>query len=54
LENLKEGDHSEDLGVDEKILLEWILGKCWVGVDWNHLAQDRDQWWALVTTIMNL
>jgi hypothetical protein len=19
------------------------------GVDWIHLAQDRDQWWALVT-----
>jgi len=28
LENLKEGgDHSEDLGVDAKIILEWTLGK---------------------------
>jgi hypothetical protein len=26
-ENLKGRDHSEDLGVDEKIILEWILGK---------------------------
>jgi hypothetical protein len=26
-ENLKERDHSEDLGVDRKILLEWLLGK---------------------------
>jgi hypothetical protein len=26
-EILKGGDHSEDLGVDEKILQEWILGK---------------------------
>jgi hypothetical protein len=26
LENLKGRDHSEDLGVDGKIILEWILG----------------------------
>jgi hypothetical protein len=24
------------------------------GVDWIHLAQDRDQWWALVDLVMNL
>jgi hypothetical protein len=23
-------------------------------VDWIHMAQDRDQWWALVYTVMNL
>jgi hypothetical protein len=27
LENLKGGDHLEDLGIDEKTILEWILGK---------------------------
>jgi hypothetical protein len=27
LKNLKGRDHSDDLGVDGKILLEWILGK---------------------------
>jgi len=27
LENLKRRDHSEDLEVDEKIILEWILEK---------------------------
>jgi len=26
-ENLKGTDHWEDLGVDRKIILEWILGK---------------------------
>jgi len=26
-ENLKGRDHSEELGVCEKIILEWILGK---------------------------
>jgi hypothetical protein len=25
--NLKERDHAEDLGVDGRIILEWILGK---------------------------
>jgi len=23
-------------------------------MDWMHLAQDSDQWWALVNTVMNL
>jgi hypothetical protein len=27
--------------------------KGWDGVDWIILAQDRDQWRALVNTIMN-
>jgi hypothetical protein len=26
----------------------------WEGVDWIHLAQDRDWWWALVNMVMNL
>jgi hypothetical protein len=26
----------------------------WEGVEWIHLAQDRDQWWALVNMVMNL
>jgi hypothetical protein len=26
----------------------------WVGVEWIHLAQDRDHWWALVSAVMNL
>jgi hypothetical protein len=26
----------------------------WGGVDWNDLAQDRDQWRALVNMVMNL
>ena len=24
------------------------------GRDWMELAQDRDRWWALVNTVMNL
>jgi hypothetical protein len=26
----------------------------WGGMDWIHLAQDMDQWLALVNTVMNL
>jgi hypothetical protein len=26
----------------------------WGSMEWTHLAQDRDQWRALVNTVMNL
>jgi hypothetical protein len=26
----------------------------WGGMDWIYLAEDRDQWRALVNTVMNL
>jgi hypothetical protein len=26
----------------------------WEGMDWIQLAQDRDQWWVVVNTVMNL
>jgi hypothetical protein len=26
----------------------------WEGLDWMHLAQDKDQKWAVVNTVMNL
>jgi hypothetical protein len=47
----KERDHQENLDVGRKIVLKWILdGMGWYGLD---LAQDRDQWSALVNTVMN-
>jgi hypothetical protein len=31
------------------------LREIWFGdVDWIHLAQNRDRWWAVVNTVMNL
>jgi hypothetical protein len=35
-------------------ILKWILERGWDGLDWIVLAQDRDQWRALVKKIMNL
>jgi len=26
----------------------------WEGVDWMHMAQDRDQWRTIVNTVMKL
>jgi hypothetical protein len=26
----------------------------WDGMGWIHLARDRDDWWALVNTVVNL
>jgi hypothetical protein len=26
----------------------------WESVDWMHLAQDKDQWWAHINMAMNL
>jgi hypothetical protein len=41
-ENLKEEDHSEDLDVDGRIILKWILGKLggklWTGFIWLRLG----------------
>jgi hypothetical protein len=31
-----------------------LRGIGWDGMDWSDMAQDRDQWRALVNTVMNL
>jgi hypothetical protein len=38
-----------------EVINSMTLGKMlWEGVDWIHLSQDRDQWRALVNTVMNI
>jgi hypothetical protein len=54
LEYQKERDHYEDIDLGGRIILEWILEIGWSGMDSIDLAQDRDQWRALVHTVMNL
>jgi hypothetical protein len=46
--------HLEDRGVDGRIILKWIFNKWDGGMDWIHLAQNRDRWWALVNAVINL
>jgi hypothetical protein len=40
--NVRERDHLENLGVDEKILLRWIFrkwdGRVWIGLIWLRLG----------------
>ena len=55
LGNLKERDHWGDPDVDGRIILRWNLQEVGGGSgDWMELAQDRDRWRALVSTVMNL
>jgi hypothetical protein len=52
----KEKDHLKDQGIHgrmgSKLTLEKLVGGG--GVEWIHLAQDRDRWRAVVTAVMNL
>jgi hypothetical protein len=43
LRNLEESDHLENLGVNERIILNYILKTQGTGVQWVHLAVDRDK-----------
>jgi hypothetical protein len=52
-ESQKERDHWEDQDVGGWAILKWILER-WDGVDWIDIARDRDQWRALVNTVLNL
>jgi hypothetical protein len=47
-------DNSEDLGVDGSNIRMDLTEIGWEVVDWIRLAQDRDQWWAVVNMLMNL
>jgi hypothetical protein len=43
-ENLRERDHLEDPGVDERIIFRWIFCKWDEYVDWIDLAQENGRW----------
>jgi hypothetical protein len=53
--SLRERGHWEGPDVDGRIILRWIVRKLeGMGGDWMELAQDRDRWWALLSTVKNL
>jgi hypothetical protein len=49
-----ERDHLQDQGIEGRIRRDLRQTGWGVGVEWIHLAQDRDRWWALVNVVMNL
>jgi len=53
-QNLRERDHLENVGVDGRIRLKWILKKCYGGVDWIYLAQDNTGGGAVANTIIKI
>jgi hypothetical protein len=51
----KEGDHWEDQDVGGVDNIKMDLREIgWDGMDWINLAEDRDQWRALVNAVINL
>ena len=53
--DLRERNHLENLVVDWRIILKWMLIKVgWGDMYWIIMVQDRDRWWALVNVITNL
>jgi hypothetical protein len=40
--------------IDGRIILRWIFRKLEGGTGWRELAQDRDRWRVLVSTVKNL
>jgi hypothetical protein len=38
---------------EDNIIID-LRGIGWGGIDWIGLAQDRDQWRALVNSVMNI
>ena len=49
--NVKEREYFEDLVIDRRIILKWIIGNV---VDWADLAQDSDRWRAAVDILTDV
>jgi hypothetical protein len=48
-------DHLEDQAVNGRMGSKWTLERLvGGGVEWIHLAQDRDRWRAVVNAAMNI
>jgi hypothetical protein len=54
LGKFEEKNHLKDQVVDGRMGSKWTLGRSAGGVEWIHLAQDRDRWRAVVNAVVNL
>jgi hypothetical protein len=52
--NLRERDHSEDPGVDGRLLFEWIVKNWGRGMGWIYLAQDKGSLRTFMNSVMKL
>jgi hypothetical protein len=52
-ESPKEKDHLEYEGIGGRMGSNWTLGRLFGGggLEWIHLTQDRDRWWAFVNVV---
>jgi hypothetical protein len=49
-----ERDHSEDLGIDGRIILKRMFKKWDRSFDWIDLAKERDRWREFLNAVMNI
>jgi len=52
--NLKETGCLEELNVDGRITLKYILKNTMGGMDWSWLTEDLDRWQTVMNTVMKL
>ena len=46
-------EHSEDLGVDGRVILKCIFKKWYEGMDWIDMTDDKERWRDLMSAVMN-
>jgi len=51
--NMKERDHLEKLGTEERITKTDFKEMGWKGVDWIRIPQHGNRWRAVVNTVLN-
>jgi hypothetical protein len=50
----KRPDYWGDLDIGWKIILKWFVQNGRDGIVWIHLTKDRNQWRALINTVMKI